>query len=201
MLDKTSIYIVKFVFSIIMEILMMNTNMDGGKPKATAFIIITVAVLLVIAAAAFVLSNGRSRFSPEKTVRFFYNSLLPNYNESELKSAVGGGVFDTRFDDDGYFADRLSRVAEQIRFYYGNEFKSELSDFSSVEVKSRDFSAVNTEYKSKYSLEADEILEITFKITLSGSGNVNSRYESVKVIRINGTWYVYDYDAYWFPFM
>ena len=171
------------------------------KRKKKIFIpIILAIVVLAVAFATFMILN-RSQKTPEQTVKNFYNSLLPDYDAEKLEQCVGSQVYQIRFNDEGYFVDRYERTRKQIVYYYGEEFKSVLSDFVVSDVNDVDKSSILREYSSKYSLEVDELKRVTFTITLSSEYEEKSRTQSLIVIKSGGEWLVYDYDAYWFAYM
>jgi len=172
-----------------------------GKKK---FIIITIIVIVVlsvaVAAVCAFLHNGKTN-SPENAVKEFHNSLLPDYNAENLEKSVGTEVYDIRFDDGGYFVDRYERTRKQIVYYYGEDFSSTLSDFIISDIGDTEKTVITKDYLSKYSLEIDEAKRVTFSVTLSSEVGEKSRTQSLIVLKINGEWLIYDYDAYWFAYM
>ncbi|MBR5773267.1 MAG: hypothetical protein IKY44_00310 [Clostridia bacterium] len=165
-------------------------------------------IALIIIAAIIVLSIGGALFgvvlhrgSPEKAVKAFHDSLLPDYNENELKKSVGEDVYSIRFDDKGYFVDRYERARNQILYYYGEDFDSYLSDFRVSDLSDAERSSIKREYSSKYSLTVEDAKRVSFSVTLKSEFGEKSREEALVALKINGKWLVYDYDAYWFAYM
>ena len=171
------------------------------KNKKKFFIaIITAIILLLIISTVFIILHTGSK-TPEQTVKDFYNSLLPDYNAEKLEKSVGSQVYNGRFDDDGYFVDRYERTRKQIVYYYGDDFRSELSNFTVSDVSDAEKSSISREYESKYSLEIEELKRVTFTVTLSSDYDEKSRTQSLVILKCDGDWLVYDYDAYWFAYM
>ena len=176
--------------------------MEIEKKQSNHFIVIAAVVIIIIAAVLciFVFNGNDSGKSPEACVTAFCQSVLPDYNKSKLIQSVGEKAFPERFNDGGYFEERLSRSKQSIEFYYGENFKCELDDFSLIPEDDSQKNAILKEYEN-YSLSIEDAVIVKFKITLSGDGKENSRYEKIRAIKIKNLWYVYDYDAYWFAFM
>lgn len=171
------------------------------KNKKKIFIpIALVVVILLITSIVFMVLHKNSK-NPEQAVKDFYSSLLPDYNAEKLEQCVGSAVYQIRFDDDGYFIDRYERTRKQIVYYYGENFQSKLSNFSVSDVSDTDKSSISREYKSKYSLDIEEIKRVTFSVTLSSEYEEKSRTQSLIVLKYGGDWLIYDYDAYWFAYM
>ncbi len=171
-----------------------------NKNKVFLPLILSIIISLIIVAVS-AIAIHISNTAPERKAKDFYNSLLPDYNADKLQQCVGSEVYKIRFDDDGYFVDRYERTRKQIVYYYGENFKSTLSDFIIYDVGDTELSSIKREYMSKYSLEIDEIKKVSFTITLSSEYEQKSRTEVLTLLKANGDWLVYDYDAYWFAYM
>ncbi len=173
------------------------------KNKKKFFIILIVAIVIIAAAisAFFIFLHNSNTNSPETAVQEFYNSLLPTYNAEKLEQSVGTKPYQVRFNDNGYFVDRYERTREQIVYYYGEEFESTLSDFVLSDVNDTEKASIQREYLSEYALEIEELKKISFSVTLSSEGREKSRTVVLTTLKIDGKWFVYDYDAYWFAYM
>lgn len=173
------------------------------KNKKKFFIILAVSIIVIAVAVSvfFIFLHNGNTNSPESAVRDFYNSLLPTYNAEKLEQSVGTEPYRIRFNDDGYFVDRYERTRKQIVYYYGEEFESTLSDFVLSDVSDEEKSSIQREYSSEYSLKIEEFKKVSFSVTLSSEGREKSRNVSLITLKIDGKWFVYDYDAYWFAYM
>ena len=172
------------------------------KTKKIIIILIAAVVILSVAAVIFcVFLHNEENNSPENAAKKFHDSLLPDYNAEKLEESVGSQVYKIRFDDDGYFVDRYERTRKQIVYYYGEDFTSSLSDFVVSDIGDAEKASIEKDYSSKYSLTIDEAKRVTFSITLSSEVGEKSRTQSLIVLKIDGKWLVYDYDAYWFAYM
>lgn len=161
---------------------------------------IIVAVIAAVAICIFVFFIGNNN-APKAVAQRFNDSLFPNINTQEIENCVGEKVYAIRFDDGGYFADRYSRTRDQIVYYYGEEFVSELSNMEVTDTNEADKKSITKEYKSKYSLTVDDAKTVSFTVTLKSEYGEKSRNQSLTVLKIDGKWFVYDYDAYWFAFI
>lgn len=173
------------------------------KNKKKLFIILIAAIVIIAIAfsAFFIFLHKRSSSSPESAVREFYNSLLPTYNAEMLEQSVGTKPYQIRFNDKGYFVDRYERTREQIVYYYGDKFESTLSDFVLSDVNDTEKASIQREYSSEYALEIEEVKKVSFSVTLSSEGREKSRNVILTTLKIDGEWFIYDYDAYWFAYM
>lgn len=173
------------------------------KNKKKFFIILIVAIVIIAIAisAFFIFLHNSNANTPETAVQEFYNSLLPTYNAEKLEQSVGTKPYQLRFNDDGYFVNRYERTREQIVYYYGEEFESTLSDFVLSDVNDAEKASIQREYSSKYSLQIEDYKKVSFSVTLSSEGREKSRTVVLTALKIDGKWFVYDYDAYWFAYM
>ncbi len=162
---------------------------------------VIVAVIIVAVAVCVFVFLPDSENSVKTVVQRFNDALFPNINTQEIESCVGEKVYAVRFDDGGYFEDRYGRTRDQIVYYYGEEFSSELSNIEVTETNETDRNSIIREYKSKYSLTVDDAKTVNFTVTLKSEYGEKSRNQSLTILKIDGDWFVYDYDAYWFAFM
>ncbi|MBR5272668.1 MAG: hypothetical protein IKU25_04660 [Clostridia bacterium] len=171
------------------------------KNQKKIIIPLTVTVIVAIIVVCITIILLRNNGAPEDVALKFHNSLLPDYNTQGIEQCVGTDVYNVRFNDNGYFADRYTRSREQIVYYYGEDFSSELSDIDVYDASDSEKSSITREYKSKYSLEVDDVKIVNFTVTLSSEYGEKSRNQSLTVLKIGEDWFIYDYDAYWFAYM